>query len=305
MQSELLTTISPLTEADRIAARHHAADLVIARQGDKPTREQFRNVTIGKYPPWITALVVGLSFVVLLTAFLLSAMRLYHIGEITFYETLPDATSAAVAGYAVVLLAEAAAVLFTIALSVIGQSTTQRRILLVSVFASAALALSGNYYVALDNQQVTAFGILEAMLPPLLTLSTAYVLKELLLNIIERRHADQTAYEAALSDWKAATHEPEASAYFAAAYANALKEKIYSENSRGRGKTERQHIMDALPMDAWRVLVRREIDSDNWHLGIDAMEAEALAVDLDFLSSKPAPAMVAGNGHNGHRQPSQ
>ncbi|MBZ0304658.1 MAG: hypothetical protein K8I82_01200, partial [Anaerolineae bacterium] len=129
-------------------ARKQAVEVVEALAGKKPVREQFRNSTISKYPHWITGMVVGLSLIVLLTAFLLSAMRLYHIGYATFHQTLANDFASTVAGFAIVLLSEAAAVLFTIALSVIGQSPTQKRVLLASIFATAALALSGNYYVA-------------------------------------------------------------------------------------------------------------------------------------------------------------
>lgn len=257
----MIEQIQPLTQQQRVQARKQAIEVVEALAGKKPAREQFRNSTISKYPYWITGMVVGLSLIVLLTAFLLSAMRLYHIGYATFHQTLANDIASTVAGFAIVLLSEAAAVLFTIALSVIGQSPTQKRILLASIFATAALALSGNYYVALDGQHFTVFGVLEAMLPPLLTLSTAYVLKELLLRVIENRHADQLAFETALAEWKRATAYPEQHPNFPQAYANELRDLLIKANRRSKGVRE---IMEQLDRTTWRLLVQRELHTESW-----------------------------------------
>ena len=124
----MLEHIQPLTQQQRLDARKKAIKVIEALAGEKPERSQFKNTTFSKYPHWITGIVVVLSLVVLLTAFLLSAMRLYYIGYETFYETLEHDLMSSVAGFAIVSLSEAAAVLFTIALSVIGQTRTQKRI---------------------------------------------------------------------------------------------------------------------------------------------------------------------------------
>ncbi|MCL4880522.1 MAG: hypothetical protein KJ064_28010 [Anaerolineae bacterium] len=217
-----------------------------------------------------------LSIIVLLTAFLLSAMRLYHIGYATFYETLAHDLMSIIAGLAIVLLSEAAAVLFTIALSVIGQTSTQRRILLASIVGTAALALSGNYYVALYEHELTIFNVLEAMLPPLLTLSTAYVLKELLLRVIEQRHADQIAYEQALLDWQRSTANPESHPKFTQAYATELRDALIKINRRRKAS---KSAIEQLEAPQWRTLVKHELQTEDW-FDVTDEETEPTAAPL-------------------------
>jgi hypothetical protein len=225
--------------------------------------------------------------VVLLTAFTLSAMRLYFIGAETFQDTIDQPYLSIVAGIAIVLLSEAATVLFTIALSVIGKSQTQRRILLLSVCGTAALALSGNYYVALHDHTLTVFSILEAMLPPLLTLSTAYVLKELLLDVIAQRHADQQAYLSALMEWERATARPEDDPKFIQLYANELRDALQRVNRRRKAAWEAIQQFDSV---AWRWLIRRELQADDWYVERDdgpPASPSGLAEEVAVKSESP------------------
>ena len=281
----MIEHIQPLTQQQRLEARKKAIRLIEALAGEKPKREHFRNSMVSKYPHWITALVIALSLIVLLTAFLLSAMRLYHIGYQTFYETLQQDLSSTVAGFAIVLLSEAAAVLFTIAMSVIGQTRTQRRILLASIMGSAALALSGNYYVALYDQNVTVFSILESMLPPLLTLSTAYVLKELLLRVIEQRHADHVAFEQALLEWQQSIANPDQHPRFIQAYANELRDALVKLNRRRKLARE---VIEGLDSSHWQALVERELRAEDWFMtGTETLQERETGKERK--NSLPAP----------------
>jgi hypothetical protein len=277
----MLTDIQPLTQQQRLEARKKAQKVIQALEGEKPKLEHFRKSTSGKYPQWITGVVVVLSLVVLLTAFLLSAMRLYHIGYRTFYETLEHDLSSTIAGFAIVVLSEAAAVLFTIALSVIGQTKTQRRILSASIAGTAALALSGNYYVALFEHKLTVFSVLESMLPPLLTLSTAYVLKELILNMIEQRHADQSTFERALMEWEHSTADPESHPKFLQAYPNELRDALLKSNRKRKAVKE---AMAELTNPQWKVLVTRELQADEWFTVSDEIpEEESETTEVPLL----------------------
>jgi hypothetical protein len=168
-----------------------------------------------------------------------------------------------VAGWAIVFMSEATAVLFTIALSVIGQSRTQKIILMASIIGSAALALSGNYYVALHDHSVTVFSVFEAMFPPLFTLATAYVLKELMLERIQARHADQQAYEIAMIEWQAATADPEQHPQFDQAYANELRDAIIRKN---RSEAAQDAMRGFTSVD-WTALVQREMQTEDWFAG--------------------------------------
>jgi hypothetical protein len=256
-----MTDYKRLSQEERIAARNRAIDAVVATAGPAPSREHFKHSQQSEYPAWLRGLIVALSLVVLLTAFILSAMRLYHIGRETFAVSINHGLSATVAGAAIVLLAEAAAVLFTLAYSVLGKSPLEKRILMASIIGTAALALSGNFYVALWGHHLTGFVILEAMLPPLLTLSTAYVLKSLLLDEIAARHADELAYQSALVIWRAAASNPESHPQYLQYYANELWDSLVKANARREaakawllslgGQQKSLLVGEAMRADSW------------------------------------------------------
>jgi hypothetical protein len=64
------------------------------------------------------------------------------------------------------------------------------------------------------------------MVPPLVVLSTAYVLKGQMLEAIEQRHAAEYAYQSALADWQAMTAEPEQLSEWPQCHANALQDAL-------------------------------------------------------------------------------
>jgi hypothetical protein len=100
---------------------------------------------------------------------------------------------------------------------------------------------------------------LEAVVPPLLVLSTAYVLKEQVLETIEQRHMDERAFQIALAEWQAATSEPEQHPHWSQLYANALRDALRKVNYR------RQEALVALTTADWRMLVYRELQAEQWY----------------------------------------
>ncbi len=97
------------------------------------------------------------------------------------------------------------------------------------------------------------------MAPPLLVLSTAYVLKEQVLETIEQRHADERAFQAALAEWQAATAAPEQHPNWPQVYANALRDALLKANSR------RKEALSEMTVDDWRLVVYRETQADLWY----------------------------------------
>jgi hypothetical protein len=195
-------SIRPLTQEQRQAARKAAHNAVIRAIGMKPTREQFTYTTISKYPPVITRLISGLCLVLLLAAFTPSAIRLYVIGSQTFGQAVSSSVAMTAVGLATVLSAEVGQVVFSLALATLGTSQSSRRLLYASMSISTILALTGNIQIALPGHTQSPFAWLEAVAPPLIVLSTAYVLKEQALESIEQRHADERAFREALTEWQ-------------------------------------------------------------------------------------------------------
>jgi hypothetical protein len=125
------------------------------------------------------------------------------------------------------------------------------------------------------------FSVLEAMLPPLLTLSTAYVLKELLLNIIEQRHTDQNAYEFVLMEWERSTVNPEQHPQFVQAYANELRDALIKSNRRRKVARE---MMEQLASVEWKTLVKRELQTEEWFTATDYDHEEESVITETPLS---------------------
>jgi hypothetical protein len=121
------------------------------------------------------------------------------------------------------------------------------------------LALTGNIQTALPGHAQSPFAWLEAVTPPLIVLSTAYVLKEQVLESIEQRHADERAFQSALAEWQAATAEPEQHPQWSQFYANALRDALLKANSR------RKEALSEMAIGDWRLAVYRETQADLWY----------------------------------------
>ena len=121
------------------------------------------------------------------------------------------------------------------------------------------LALTGNIQVGLLGHTGSPFAWLEAMAPPVIVLSTAYVLKEQILEAIEHRHTTERTYQTALNEWHKATAHPEDHPQWSQLYANALRDALSRANNR------RQETLAALTTADWRALVYRELQTEHWY----------------------------------------
>lgn len=184
----MIEHLRPLTQEQRQSARQAAHEAVLRAIGPKPVREHFAGETISKYPVSMTRLITLLCLILLLAAFTPSAIRLYVIGSQTFGQAVPNQTAKQLVGLATVLSAEVGQVVFSLALATLGASRSSRRLLYSSMAITTCLALTGNVQVGLVGHTGSPFAWLEAMAPPIVVLSTAYVLKEQLLEAIEHRH---------------------------------------------------------------------------------------------------------------------
>jgi hypothetical protein len=156
---------------------------------------------------------------------------------------------------------------------------------------ATAIALVGNVQVALPGHMHSPFAWLEAIAPPLMVLSTAYVLKEQMLVAIEQRHANERAYQDAINSWQLAALNQENHPRWMQFYANALRDALRKSNSRKR------EALEVLTTAGWRALVYRELQADQWY------EQPSLPADMTEgapeVSSEPRPLALSYNG-NGH-----
>lgn len=293
---DLLRTIHPLTDERRIEARERARALVVKAAGTKPERKDYNTATESKYPIEMTTTINALCLMVLLAAFLPSAIRLYHIGSTTFYETLPDTTSANAAGLSIVIMAEISMVLFSIA-SVVMESHRSdgvpskgrvwlpsidgvKTLLMVSQLVATAIAVAGNAQVSLPGHENNLFALIEAFTPSIVVFTTSTILKAQMLTAIERSHANARAYAAALNAWTLATSQTERDPAYRPALHNALRDFIREDNLKGTGATARREYMAGLILPDWRVLVKRELMADEWYTDPDAQTVSVVPVSV-------------------------
>jgi len=255
----MIENLRPLTQEQRQSARRAARQAAVRAFGPKPTRDHFSATTISRYPGSVTRLIAVLCLVLLLAAFTPSAIRLYVIGSQTFGQAVSNDVAQVAVGLATVLSAEIGQVVFSLALATLGTTSTSRRLLYASMGMCTAVSLAGNIQIALLGHEQSVFAWLEAVVPPLVVLSTAYVLKGQMLETIEHRHATERAYQAALADWQAATAQPEQHSEWTQFYANALQDALRKANVR------RKELLASMTQDDWRLAVHREMQADLWY----------------------------------------
>jgi hypothetical protein len=254
----MIENLRPLTQEQRQTAHQAARQAAIRSLGSKPTREHFSTATISRYPASVTRLISLLCLILLLAAFTPSAIRLSVIGSQTFGQAVPNDLAQVAVGLATVLSAEIGQVVFSLALATLGTTATSRRLLYASMGMCTSVALAGNIQVALLGHEQNVFAWLEAVIPPLVVLSTAFVLKGQMLDTIEHRHATERAYQSALADWQADTAEPEQLPQWSQFYANALQDALRKANAR------RKETLAAMNQNDWRLAVYREMQADRW-----------------------------------------
>lgn len=292
----MLAQIKPLNQEERQLARSAAAEAVMRDIGERPDRERFNHHAAHRYPPMVTKLISGLCIALLLAAFTPSAIRLYVIGSSTFGAAVPYELAMIAVGIATVLTAEVGQVVFSLALATLGTSKGSRRLLYGSMGIATAIALVGNVQVALPGHLESPFAWLEAIAPPLLVLSTAYVLKEQMLEAIELRHANERAYQEAINEWQKATINPEAHSRWMQFYANALRDALRKVNSRKR------EVLETLSHADWRALVYRELQADDWYETPETIATPVLVEGRDegSVEEMVRPLAVSVNGNGSH-----
>jgi hypothetical protein len=291
-----LAQIRPLTQEERQLARSAAAEAVMRDIGERPQRDHYNQHAAHRYPPMVTKLISGLCIALLLAAFTPSAIRLYVIGSSTFGAAVPYELAMVAVGIATVLTAEVGQVVFSLALATLGTSKGARRLLYGSMGIATGIALIGNVQVALPGHMESPFAWLEAIAPPLLVLSTAYVLKEQMLEAIELRDANERAYQEAVNEWQRATINPEAHNRWMQFYANALRDALRKVNSRKR------EVLETLSHADWRALVYRELQADDWYETPEAPATPVLVEGGDeggvVEIARPLAVSVNGNGRH-------
>lgn len=279
--------------------RERAIDAARARiAGPEPQPDDFTRRVYSKYPPGYVQRMRRLGYALLIPAFTGSAIRIFVAAFETNAQYLTGSAHptqitlqvgvAVLVALMSVLLAESGQVAFTLwASSIDADAAAMQTALKAAAWACMAFALAANVYIVKPYTQwadsiACALAWIETLLPPVLVLIAANVLKTLALNDIENRHAARMDYEMHHAAWLARKTQAASDAGWMQALANELRDALRHENRRSYAKVR------ALTTDDWRALVLREMAADQWY-------ALPVAAAAPASTHESAPALPAEN----------
>jgi hypothetical protein len=112
-----------------------------------------------------------------------------------------------------------------------------------------------------------------------------------MLDAIQQRHANERAFQEALSDWQVATGDPEAYPCWSQFYANALRDALRKANYR------RQETLQDMTVTDWRTAVYRELHAEEWFEAPGTEREKQLDRPAE-TTPVPLAVAAAGNGHH-------
>jgi hypothetical protein len=240
-----------LTQSKRDLARKRALSSVTKRIGAQPTREQFNNYVSSKYPRWFMQLIAIMLVIVAFAAGIISGVRLYVAGYDYALDTIKDEAVSIIIGICTVLAAEVLVILATVA----GQVYLRGRQKIVSaipVIVGMIVAFVGNWTV---TDPATIWGWVETGFPPIAVLSVAFFFEITLVPELERRQADDLAFQQARNEWATIMRDIESHPEWISIYATALRDELL--------RTNQMAIEDLTPHE-WREIVNKEIQAEQW-----------------------------------------
>lgn len=249
--------INALRDDERAAAYERAKQRIAGR---KPTQDDFMQERYEKYPKAFSFTILALSGVMLIAAYLPSAMRIHAIALDT--SVITEAASRYVAALCIVLLSESGQIAMSLA-SANAPQRSQRIGFAFGAWICTLIALSGNAVASDSYATQDVFAFLETFAPPVLTLITAEVLKSQALNAIADRHQAHTQYELALAQWKRSVADAEQDTAWRRTLANVVKDALRDANKSSKA------ALRELTSEDWYALVLRERNAGEW---VDAVE---------------------------------
>lgn len=275
-------TIKRLTETQRLAAHERARKWAA---GTRPTLSTNFDSAPSKYPKQVVGLVLVLCFILLIAAFIPSAIRLHKSGSQEFCQSLNSTSGLCnLVGISTVLLAETGSLVFILALSVVESSAPiqlgrfkidlVRTLLWTSALSSVFIAIVGNAHIGKPWETGIVFDYLVTFVPPVLVLSVGYVLKDLLLQSIATRHKRLYEYERLLNNHLELLENPEQSPKWLQVYSKALKDAIQKANKK---KAEELQLLNR---EEWESLIVFEMKEAVWQVNPDMLSSEDVILPI-------------------------
>lgn len=299
--------INPLLQEQRDDAFDIARRRIVGPYpdaGGEPQLSHYDERTHSRWPAYVMRIISTLSVMMLMVAFLPSAMRLHDIGLRTFAHAISDLPSAYLAALCIVLMSEIGQVIFSLAAAVMN-SKAYRRALWLGAFLCTLIALFGNGEVVRPWEVVSVFIWLEAFVPPILVLIVAQILKGQWLHAIEARHKARLDYNAAHALWRQSHKDTIAawqsdydnaplSSKWSKEIANALRDALRSANKQSKA------VLRELTDGDWMFLVERERRADAWYERAEYKAEQIAQAERSALESEQKQRTGKSSGTSTH-----
>lgn len=242
-----------LTDAERDDARRQAREKVVADRAHEPDRAAFAGYAVSKYPLAFTAAVGIVLVIVAVAAGTISGIRLYFAGRDYAAETIAQPALTWIIGGSTVLAAEFLVILATVAAQVYMRGW-RRGLSVIPVTVGMIVAFVGNWEV---SQPSTTWGVVETVFPPIAVLSVAFFFEVALMPELERRTADEKAYQDALRVYNELRARPEQHHD----YGHYLRRELWQQwVTAFRDQVQASDI----PIADRRLILRRELEAESW-----------------------------------------
>lgn len=249
-----------LTPEQRLDALESAKQYMVRFIGEKPLPSQFQNLSMSKYPQWVTRMIAVFLGITAVASALPSLFRLFTAGRDYFVQGINEPFQGAIVGISTFMLAEFLVILSTISANVL-YTGRARWLFAIPVVMGLSMAIVGNITVV---QPHDLFSWLEALVPVFSVLFIALIGERLTLESIQSRHESTRAYEQAVATWQSDMSKIESHPRFAQAHADSIRQQIISVNARGTGAGARKAQMEAMTPNEWKQVVLGELNNDNW-----------------------------------------
>jgi hypothetical protein len=238
--------------------------------GKEPQVADFEAHTFNRFPPEVLRVMRRIAYVLLLAAFVPSALRIFVAAFQVSAYAIPAYEAAILVGFMSILLAETGQVAFTL-----WAATTEglglRVALWVGALGCTAFALISNLHVVEPWRHNYLLAWVEAILPPALVLIAAHVLKTQSLHAIEARHSAQTQYAEKHGKWLDDCENAHLSPRWMHYAANSLRDALRAANKRSTA------VLRDLTDDDWRILILRELAAEEWYARAEQKAEEVRA----------------------------
>ena len=299
--------IRGLRPEERANARKRAREQIIAaRLGERPRREQFERDAQREFPAWLMTFSTVMLVIVLLAAAGMSSYRVARAGYLAFYADVHSGFLATVAAVSTALLAEFTIITATMVGQILLGKSRLRALLAIPITFGVLITVLGNAYITrpqfgrlFANDVEAWWGALETLAPPAVNIITAWLLKYLALAAVAERRAADLSFRQALERWEQLSASPEEMEGWTGFWARSIRDEIIRVNARGRNAAEKRTYLQNLKPKEWEALIVAEMQADAMFDDLSVSSGRRTLRTLRTTSERPDIGHVGQAGRVG------